>query len=167
MQRVLPAQQLRRHARGALNGTALHDHLISLAGAGTGTSPGGTGPTKTTKPAVKLKAFRVSVKPGGSKVAFTLRSAQSATGTLTGQTVSKYAVSAAKVKRNRVSLGSVRFSLKGGKAKTVVLKLSKASRKLLAAHHRLKVQITLTLAGATTRRTVIRRTVTLRAPRAR
>ena len=150
----------------APNGTALHDHLISLAGAGT--SPGGlTGPTTTTKPAVKLKAFRVSVKPGGSQVAFTLRSAQSATGTLTGQTVSKYAVTAAKVKRHKVSLGSVRFSLKGGKAKTVVLKLSKASRKLLAAHHRLKVQITLTLAGATTRRTVLRRTVTLKAPRAR
>ncbi|HXD63584.1 MAG TPA: cellulase family glycosylhydrolase [Solirubrobacteraceae bacterium] len=152
----------------APNGTALHDHLISLAGAGAGTSPGGpTGPTKITKAAVKLKAFRVSVKPGGSKVAFTLRSAQSATGTLTGQTVSRYAVSAAKIKRHTVSLGSVRFSLKAGKAKTVVLKLSKASRKLLAAHHRLKVQITLTLAGASTRRTVIRRTVTLKAPRAR
>lgn len=58
-------------------------------------------------------------------------------------------------------------SLKAGKTKKVVLKLSKPSRKLLAAHHRLKVQITITLTGATTRRTVIHRTVTLKAPRAR
>jgi endoglucanase len=146
----------------APNGTALHDHLISLAG----TSP--NGPTTTSsKPAVKLKTFRSSVKSGGSKVAFTLRSASSCTGTLTGQTANTYAVSAVKAKRHKVGLGSVRFSLKGGKAKTVVLKLSKASRKLLAAHHRLKVQITITLTGATTRRTVIHRTVALTTPRAR
>jgi endoglucanase len=157
----------------APNGTTLHDHLLSLPAGGlaSGPPPVTTSPTGTTgpkaKPPVKLKAFAVSVKSGGSKVAFTLRSAQSCTGRLTGQTVSKYAVSAARVKRHQVSLGSVRFSLKGGKAKTVVLKLSKASHKLLAAHHRLKVQITLTLAGATTRRTVIRRTITLKVPRAR
>ena len=104
---------------------------------------------------------------GGSSVAFTLRAAQSCAGTLTGQTVSKYAVASTKAKRHNVSLGRVRFSLKAGKTKKVVLKLSKPSRKLLAAHHRLKVQITITLTGATTRRTVIHRTITLKAPRAR
>jgi hypothetical protein len=144
----------------APNGTGLHDHLISLAG---GTSP--TGPTKTsTKPAVTLKTFRSSVKSGGSSVVFTLRSASSCSGKLTGQTANKYP--AGKGKRRTVSLGSARVSLKAGKAKTVVLKLSKASRKLLAAHHRLKVQITVTLTGAATRRTIIRRTITLAQPRA-
>jgi hypothetical protein len=145
----------------APNGTAVHDHLLSLS------AGGGTAPPTSNKPPVKLKAFRASVKSGGAKIAFTLRSAQSCTGTLTGQTVNKYAVTSAKAKRRKASLGLVRFSLTAGKAKTVVLKLSKASRKLLAAHHRLKVQITLTLTGAATRRTVIHRTLTLTVPRAR
>jgi endoglucanase len=149
------------------NGTALHDHLISLAGGGGTTTTGTPPPTRSTKPPVRLSVFKASVKSGGSRVAFTLRAAQSCTGTLTGQTVNRYAQSAAKVKRRKISLGSVRFSLKGGKAKTVVLKLSKPSRKLLAARHRLKVQITITLSGATTRRTVIRRTITLKVPRTR
>ncbi len=154
----------------APNGTTLHDHLLSLSAGGLTSGPPpvttSPGPSKL-KPPVKLKAFSASVKSGGSRVAFALRSAQSCTGTLTGQTANTYAVSTAKAKRHKVSLGSVRFSLKGGKAKTVVLKLSKASRNLLAAHHRLKVQITITLTSATTRRTVVHRTVTLKAPRAR
>ncbi len=149
----------------APNGTILHDHLLSLSGGG-GTSTTTT-PPPSARPPVQLKTFRASVKSGGSSVAFTLRSAQSCTGTLTGQTVNSYAVSAAKAKRHKVSLGSVGVSLKAGKSKTVVLKLSKASRKLLAAHHRLKVQITVTLTSATTRRTVIHRTITLTAPRTR
>ncbi len=145
----------------APNGTTLHDHLLSLPVGGLST---GQPPAPTIKPAVSLQALRAAVKPGGSRVAFTLRTAQSCTGTLTGQTINRYAVPAAKSKRRTVSLGSVRFSLTGGKAKQVVLKLSKASRKLLAAHHRLKVQITLTLSSATTRRTVVHRTLTLSAP---
>jgi len=148
----------------APNGTALHDHLLSLGGGGGGGTPP---PIGTSKPPVKLTEFKASVIAGGSRVAFTLRAAQSATGTLAGQTVTRYAQTAAKTKRHKVSLGSVHFSLKAGKAKTVVLKLSKAPRKLLAARHRLKVQITLTLTGATARRTVIRRTITLKAPRGR
>jgi hypothetical protein len=150
----------------APNGTILHDHLLSLSTGGPsppGTGPGG--PAPTVKPPVKLKTFSASVAPGGASVTFTLRSAQACTGRLTGQTVSKYAVATAKTKRRAVALGSARFSLKAGKAKKVVLKLSKASRKLLAAHHRLKVQITLTMTGTSTRRTVIRRTLNLSAPR--
>jgi hypothetical protein len=149
----------------APNGTALHDHLISLAGGGTTTTTGPPPPTKSTKPAAKLKRFSASVKAGGTRVAFTLRAAQSCTGTLAGQTVSTYAVSAAKSKRHKVALGSVHFTLKANKAKTVVLKLSKNSRKLLAAHHQLKVRITITLTGATIHRTVTGRTVTLKKPR--
>ncbi len=147
------------------NGTTLHDHLLSLPAGGLATGPPPTGPTTTAKPPVKLKTFGASVKPGGASVVFTLRSAQNCSGRLTGQTVNKYAVATAKTKRRTVSLGSARFSLKAGKAKKVTLKLSKASRKLLAAHHRLKVQITLTLTGATTRRTVVHKTITLKLPR--
>ena len=148
----------------APNGTTLHDHLLSLSAGGvTGAPP----PAPTAKPPVTLKAFGASVKSGGARVAFTLKAAQSCTGTLSGQTVSSFAVTAAKAKRHKVTLGSVRFSLTAGKAKTVVLRLSKPSRKLLAAHHRLKVAITVTLSGATTRRTVIHRTLTLKVPRAR
>lgn len=147
------------------NGTALHDHLIALGGGG-GSTTTPTTPTQTGKPPAKLKAFSASVKAGGARVAFTLKAAQSCTGRLTGQTVSSFAVTAAKAKRHKVSLGSVRFSLKAGKAKTVVLKLSKASHKLLTSHHRLKVRITITLTSATTRRTVIKRTITLTQPRA-
>jgi len=106
------------------------------------------------------------VVAGGSRVRFTLRSAQSCRGRLTGQTVSKYAVSSAKHKRRKVSLGSVRFSLKAGKSKTVVLKLSKASRRLLKAKHKLKVRITITLTSAANSRTVIHRRITLKVPRA-
>jgi hypothetical protein len=148
------------------NGTTLHDHLLSLPAGGLLTGPpptGPTGPTKTTKPPVKLKTFSASVKPGGASVVFTVRSAQNCSGRLTGQTVSKYAVGNGK--RHTVSLGSARFSLKAGKAKKIALKLSAASHKLLTAHHRLKVQIALTLTGATTRRTVVHKTITLRLPR--
>jgi len=146
----------------APNGTALHDHLLSLGGV----NPGNGGGSTTSKPRIKLKTFKASVASGGSKVRFTLRSAQSCRGRLTGQTVSKYAVSSAKHKRRKVSLGSVRFSLKAGKSKTVVLKLSKASRRLLKAKHKLKVRITITLTSAANSRTVIHRRITLKVPRA-
>jgi hypothetical protein len=143
------------------NGTALHDHLLSLGGSPTSTGGGGTG----SKPRITLKKFKASVISGGSKVRFTLRSVQSCSGKLSGQTISKYAVSTAKRKRHKVSLGSVRFSLKAGKAKTVVLKLSKPSRKLLKAKHKLKVQITITLTSAANRRTVVHHRITLKLPR--
>jgi hypothetical protein len=144
----------------APNGTALHDHLLALAG-----GAGGTGgpPSTSGKPPVKLKAFSASVSPGAKSVVFTLRSVQACAGTLTGQTLSRYAPPTRKSKRRTVALGSVHLSLKAGKTKRVTLKLSKASHTLLAAHHQLKVQITVTLRGPSTRRTVIHRTLTLKA----
>jgi hypothetical protein len=63
-----------------------------------------------------------------------------------------------------VSLGSVRFGLAAGKSKTVVLKLSKPSRRLLTRRRALKVQITITLTNAAQRRGVSHRTLTLKAP---
>ena len=88
--------------------------------------------------------------------------AQERTGTITGQTVNTYAVTTVKHKARKVSLGSVKFSLKADKSKTVVLKLSKASKKLLAAKRSLKVRITITLTSAGHRRTILHRTTTLR-----
>ncbi|MFZ0386844.1 MAG: cellulase family glycosylhydrolase [Solirubrobacteraceae bacterium] len=140
----------------APNGTAVHDHLIAL-GKGTGTGPG----TGGVKPAVTLRSFSAAVQRGGSAVKFNLRSAQKCTGMITGQTVNPYAVTTVKHKARKVSLGSVKFSLRAGKAKTVVLKLSKASKKLLAAKRSLKVDITITLNSAGHRRTVLHRTTTL------
>jgi endoglucanase len=141
----------------APNGTAVHNHLTALAGGGTGTGPG----TGNAKPAITLRSFSAAVQSGGSAVKFSLRSAQKCTGTITGQTVNTYAVTSVKHKARKVSLGSVKFSLKANKSKTVVLKLSNASKKLLAAKHSLKVQITITLTSPGHRRTILHRTTTL------
>ncbi|HEY1451230.1 MAG TPA: hypothetical protein VGF47_09770, partial [Solirubrobacteraceae bacterium] len=105
-----------------------------------------------------------SVKSSGHSLGVTLRSAQNCAGVLTGQTVSSYAVTSAKRKRHPVSLGTVHFALTAGKTKTVVLTLSKASRRLLAAKHSLKVQLTITLTSAGHQTTVMHRTVTLKLP---
>jgi hypothetical protein len=143
----------------------VHDHLLALAAAGSST--GTTGPTTTgggsgSHP-IKLSAFKAAVRPGGSAVGFVLRAAQSCSGTLTGQTANTFAVPAAKQRRRRVSLGTVHFKLSAGRSKTVVLRLSKQSHKLLTRKRSLKVQITVTLgAGAT--RSVTRRTLTLKLP---
>jgi hypothetical protein len=140
----------------APNGTAVHDHLTALAAGGTGKGNG------TGKPAVKLRSFSAAVQSGGSGVKFRLDSAQTCAGTITAQTVNPYVVTAISRKARKVSLGSVKFSTKAGKPKTVVLKLSQASKKLLAAKRSLKVQITITLTSAGHRRTVLHRTTTLR-----
>jgi endoglucanase len=141
------------HTPARPNGVAVHHHLRALAS----TPGGGNG-----KPPVTLTKFRASVRSGGTRVGFTLRSAQKCTGTLTGKTVRSYA--SAKRKPHKASLGAVHFTLKARKAKTVVLKLSKPSRKLLVGKRSLKVRITITLTSAKHRRTVIHRTVTLKAP---
>jgi uncharacterized protein (DUF1778 family) len=94
-----------------------------------------------------------------------LRSPQRCSGRITGQTVNNFAVTAVKRKARKVSLGSVRFSLRAGKSKTVVLTLSKTSRTLLAAKRSLRVRFTITLNSAGHRRTVLHRTMTLRVTR--
>jgi endoglucanase len=153
----------------APNGTAVHDHLVALAAAsntGTATPPtttsSGSGSGSGSHP-IKLKAFKAAVRSGGSAVGFVVRAAQSCNGTVTGQTANTFAVPAAKQRRRRVSLGTVHFKLKAGKSKTVVLKLSKQSHKLLVSKRSLKVQITVTLGSGATR-SVTRRTLTLKLP---
>ena len=160
------------------NGTALHEHLLSLPPGGTATTstttttPGGTttnvppGGGSVAKPSVTLKSFGGTVQRGASRIAFTLRSAQSCSGTLSALTASKYAGVAAKRGRHRISLGTVRFTLRAGETKKVVLTLSKASRKLLATKRTLKVQITVDLASSGYRTTVFTRSLVLKVPAA-
>jgi endoglucanase len=159
----------------APNGTVLHDHLAALAGGGTPTTTtttptaatvNGLGNGAQSHPRPGLSSFKVHVKPDGSAVNFVLLSAQSCSGTLTGKTASAFATSAstAKHRRHAVLLGTAQFTLSAGKAKAVVLELSKQSRALLVRKHSLEVQITITLSGAQSPRVVIHRIVTLRVP---
>jgi hypothetical protein len=151
----------------APNGTALHDHLAALAAGGPGGpgTPGGSGtPGGKSSGGPKLKSFSARVRSRGASVAFVLRSAENAKGTLRGRTAKKFRTRS-RAHRRRVSLGSVRFKLKANVAKTVVLKLSKASRTLLRHKRKLKVGITITLRGAGSKSTVAHRAVTLKLPR--
>jgi endoglucanase len=159
----------------APNGTALHDHLAALAALAAGGSPTTGTTTKTTggapspgsgkpRPAPGLQRFSTTVKPDGTAVRFLLRSSQDCAGVLSGQTVSSFAITTAKRRRHRVSMGTIHFKLTAGRSKTVVLKLSKASRRLLSRQHKLKVQITITLTNSAKRRAVSHRTVTLKTP---
>ena len=154
----------------APNGAALHDHLAALAGASATTTTTTTTSTTTTPGGggsgshpIRLSSFNASVRPGGSVVVFKLRAAQSCTGSLTGQTASRFAVPAAKSHRHRVSLGAAHFTLSAGRPKSVLLKLSSEAHKLLARNRSLKVQITITLRSGAAR-SATHRTVTLRGP---
>jgi endoglucanase len=174
----------------APNGTALHDHLLALpaggitsTSGGAGTTGGNTAPTGApitttatlggtanpsgrgeSNPAATLAILTVNVESGGRSVGFTLRSPQDCSGVLTGQTVKSYAIAGGERKHHPVSLGTIHFTLKAGKAKTVVLTLSKTSQKLLAAEHTLKVQITVTLGSTQNPHFAVNRTVTLKLP---
>jgi hypothetical protein len=159
----------------APNGTAVHDHLTAVAagtsstttsttttGAGSGSGSTTGGGTGSAKPAVRLLSFTAAVQSGGSAVKFRMRSAQSCSGTIGGQTVNTYRSAGVNRKARKVSLGSARFSLKAGRTKTGVLNLSRASRKLLADKRSLKVKFTITLNSPGHRRTVLHRTTVLR-----
>ncbi|HEX3834525.1 MAG TPA: cellulase family glycosylhydrolase [Solirubrobacteraceae bacterium] len=143
------------------NGTALHDHLAALADAGTTST---TGKRRPHPPAPALRAFKATVTAGGAAVRLTLRANQKSDGVLSGQTVNSFPTTAASHRRHRVSLGSVRFKLDAGTSKTVVLKLSRASRKLLSRQHKLKVRITVTLTNAGRRRAISHHALSLKAP---
>ena len=135
------------------NGTNLRAHLATLPPGGLTSAPG---PAGSKKAPIKLTGFHGKVLPGGAKVSFVLRAAESCSGSLSGQTV--------KPKRHKLSLGKVGFKLKANKSKTVVLKLSKAAKLRLAAKHSLKASFTVTLTNASNARTVIHRGLTLKTP---
>jgi hypothetical protein len=129
--------------------------------AAAGGGPGGPGGPNAIGRAPRMSKFTAKVKSGGRSVSFVLRSDQNCTGSLGGKTVKAYAAA----KKRRVSLGSVRFKLTAGKSKTVVMKLSRKGRKLLARRHSLRVKFTITLTGSS--KSTSGRTLTLRMPRAK
>lgn len=154
----------------APNGTALHDHLARLPRGGSGAAPT-VAPVATPTPKPKaaqgpsLTRFGATVKPGGATVAFTLRSDRACSGTLSGRTAKSYAPLSTGNKRHKVSLGATPFTLAAGKAKTVVLSLSKPARQLLAAKHSLKARFTIKLQSPGSTPTVLHRSLTLKLPK--
>jgi endoglucanase len=154
------------------NGVAIHDHLAKLpsSGSGPGTGAGatagaaGAGQRAAKGVPIRLTGFGARARPGGAKVAFELRAAQSCSGTIAGQTAKPFAVASAGPKRHEVSLGRVGFALVANKVRAVTLKVSRPARKLLAAKGSLKARFTIALTSAAGERTVLHRTLTLRVP---
>jgi endoglucanase len=154
------------------NGVAVHAHLRGLLSPATAPSTGTTTTTSTPlttttgtagssgKPPVALGYFTAATSPGDASAGFTLRSAKSCAGTLTGRTVDAYGPT--KATRHPISLGTVHFTLTAGKPKTVALALPKTARTLLTRKGSLAVRITITLTSPQSRRTTTQRTVTLR-----
>jgi uncharacterized delta-60 repeat protein len=124
--------------------------VVRLQGDTSGGSPAGRAP--------RVSSFTARVRSSGRSVSFVLRSDQTCRGVVSGRTVHAYAAA----RRQRVSLGSVRFRLTAGRSRTVVLTLSRTARNLLARRHSLQVQFTITLTNSAQQRRVSRRTVTLR-----
>jgi hypothetical protein len=154
----------------APNGTALHDHLLTLPPGGVTSvtpapgSPAGGGPGAKGKSSIRLTTFHAHVEPGGAAIAFELRASQSCKGGLGGQTIKPFAAGSKGHKRHKVSLGTVNFKLTAGKAKTVVLKLPADARHLLAIKRSLAARFALTLSSPQSQRTVLHRRATLTEP---
>jgi hypothetical protein len=136
---------------------------------GGGGNPGGGDPSGGgTDPFAGAKA-----KPSYNKngIGFFLEVSTSATGFLRGVTqhpyvFSKPAVGAARAKKGRrVSLGSVNFKLKANKRKLVTLKYTKKVRKLIAKKKKVPVKFTISLKDTAGHTKVIKKTLTLKAPR--
>ena len=125
------------------NGVALRDHLRALFA-----------------PPVRLTRFEAVVKTGNRVVRFTLRSPSTSRGSITGRTVHTYIVNGA---RRHVGLGSVAFTLRARVSKAVLLTLTRRAHRLLVRKRQLAVLITITLTSPGHRRTVIHRSVTLKA----
>jgi uncharacterized delta-60 repeat protein len=137
------------------------DSAAAGGGPGGPGAPGAPGGPNVVGRGPRMSKFSARVKSGGRSVSFVLRSDQNCTGSISGSTVKAYAAA----KKRRVSIGSVRFKLTAGKSKTVVLKLSKKSRRLLARRHSLRVKFTIALTGSS--KSTSSRTLTLRLPRAK
>jgi endoglucanase len=149
----------------APNGLNLHDHLAALAAAGT--TPTQTTPGQTTSPtptpaAPKLGSLSATVSSNVRSVSLKVKANQTSSGLASAKTVGRYAVGP-KHRRQRVSLGSARFTLVSGKSKAIIIAFSSTFRALLAHRHSLKVQITITLNNNANQRSVGVRTLTLKA----
>lgn len=144
----------------APNGTSVRTHLLSLPAGGLSTAS----PGAAAKSRIALTRFRAKVRSGGTAVAFTLAVAESCKGVVIGRSAKPYARSGHG--RRPVPLGTAHFQISAGKSKTVVLRLSKPSRQLLASKGSLRARFTLKLTNARNAPTVLRRLATLRMPRA-
>jgi endoglucanase len=138
-----------KHTPAKPNGVALYDHLRALLS------------ERGSSPKIKITRFSATMPAGGKSVDVKLRATAHCNGKLTGTTIHSYA--AADVKRHKFSLGTVYFTLKAHKTRTVVLSLAKPARKLLDAKGKLRVRITVTLMSPHHRRTVAHRTITVKA----
>jgi hypothetical protein len=141
------------------------------APAGTGT-PSGTGtpaPTPSTGPAMTASAPRVT----GDTVRLTLSCAgpKGCAGGISVTTVQKMlgrkvmSVSAAKAKlrRKAVSVGSLRFTVAAGKKRTLVVKLNRTGKKLLARFKKLPATITAWMTdGSGKRKTILAKKTVLK-----
>jgi hypothetical protein len=171
------AYYLRTDAAGtpaAPNGVNLHDHLAALFAAG-GTTPTQTAPTTSTptttpttngggKPVAPISSFAAKLAANGKTLAITLKAPLASTGSISARTVKTFPVKGSK-KKKPVTVGTAKISLAAGKAKTVNLTLSSASRTLLRKLKSLKVQLVITLSNAQAKSTGTSRTVTLKAPK--
>lgn len=79
------------------------------------------------------------------------------------KSTSSSAARAARAKRRRISLGSVRFKLKANKRKLVTLKFSKKVRRLIAKYRKVPVKFTINLKDAAGHGKVIKRAITIKA----
>ncbi|MCW2981206.1 MAG: sle [Solirubrobacterales bacterium] len=165
------------------NGTILHGHLLTLPPGGVtlaanpptttvntpagGAGSGGQQAQTQQKPLIALTAFHVKVAAGGAAIDFQLGAAESCQGTLKGETAKGFLAGSKGHKPRKVSLGGVNFRLVAGKTRSVILRLTAASRQLLATRHSLATHFTLTLSGPQSRPTVLERAVTLTEPGSR
>jgi endoglucanase len=149
----------------APNGVNLHDHLAALAAAGTPptqTGPGpATGPATPTAP--RLGSLSAKVSSNARSVSLKVTANQTSSGLASARTVNRYPVGS-KHRRKLVSLGSAHFTLVSGTSKAITIAFSSTFRALLAHRHSLKVQITITLTNKANQRSVVQRTLTLKAP---
>ena len=130
----------------SVNGIAVHNHLLALAGKTTSPPPAG-GSGKTTPSPITLSKFGATVLAGG-KVRFQLEAAQSCKAAIAGQTVNAFRLGGKKPRK--VGLGVAHASLTAGKPTTVTLTLPAKVRALLKANGSLRARYTVTLSGGGT-----------------
>lgn len=117
----------------------------AATGPGAGTTPGSASP-RTVASAGRPTLGHTAVSGTSARVPVRCSTAGSCAVKLTVTTVEAVRHGKKTVKRT-VTLGTVKATVAAGKSKTVTVRLNAAGRKLLAAHKRLKTQLTLSQTG--------------------
>jgi hypothetical protein len=133
----------------APNGVNLHDHLAALFAAGGGhttttttTTPGPTSGSSTSGPKLKHLGARLNARKGVVRIV--VKADQKCSGQVTGKGIHR-----------------ARFKLLAGKTKTILVRLTKRSRQVLAHQHKLKLKIAVALSNSAHQRHVAHRTLKL------